>query len=106
MLAARRADHAPMRPAEASGGTQRRLEATMAFTLSRTPGLRPTSLPSRNLLTTTTALLQPRIDGLALQGENAEYALVNPPERFSLDEALEPFDPQRELTQRQRSFTR
>jgi len=31
---------------------------------------------------------------------------VNAPERFSLDEALEAFEPQRELTQGQRSFTR
>src|SRR5688572_16876648 len=51
-------------------------------------------------------LLQARIDGLALQGENAEYALVNAPERFSLDEPLEAFDPQRELPQGQRSLTR
>ena len=36
---------------------------------------------------------KPRIDRLALQGENAEYALMNAPERLSLDEALEAFDP-------------
>ena len=55
---------------------------------------------------TTTARLQPRIDRLALQGEDAEHALVNAPERFSLHEPFEPFDPQRELAQRQRSLTR
>ncbi len=47
-----------------------------------------------------------RIDRLALEGENAENAFVNAPERFSLDEALETFDPQRELPQGQRPLSR
>ena len=51
-------------------------------------------------------LLQPRIDRLALQREDAEHALVNASERLSLDEALESFDAQRELAQRQRSLPR
>ena len=44
-------------------------------------------------------------DRLAFQGENAENALVNPPERFSLHESFEAFDPQRELPKGQRALT-
>ena len=41
--------------------------------------------------------LEPRVDGLALQCQHAEDALVNPPERLAADEPLEPLDAQREL---------
>ena len=51
-------------------------------------------------------LSQTRVDRLALQREHAEHALVDPPQRFALDEPLESFDPQRELAKRQRSFAR
>ena len=61
--------------------------------LSPTPGLDRLSL-------------QPRIDRLALQREDAEHALVHAPERLALHEALEAFDPQRELAQRQRPLPR
>ena len=46
--------------------------------------------------------LQPWIDRLAFQGEDAKHALVNSSERFSPDKPFEPFDPQRELAQSQR----
>ena len=49
---------------------------------------------------------QPRIDRLALQGEDAEHALVDAPERLPLHEPFEPFDSQRELAQSQRSLPR
>lgn len=48
--------------------------------------------------------LQPGVDRLALQGEDAEHALVNPEEGFAGDEALEPLDPEGELADRQRAF--
>ena len=51
-------------------------------------------------------LLQARTDGLALECENTEHALVNTPERFSLHESFEAFDPQRELPKGKRSLTR
>src|SRR4030095_10783968 len=51
-----------------------------------------------------TRRLQPRIDGLAFKVEDAEHALVNAPERFSLNEPLQTFDPQRELSEGQRSL--
>ena len=42
--------------------------------------------------------LQPRIDGLALQREDAEHALMNAPQWFALNESLQTFDTQSELT--------
>src|SRR4051812_28613865 len=45
---------------------------------------------------------QPRIDRLALQGEDGEDALVNPPQGVAGDEALQSLDAERELVQRQR----
>jgi hypothetical protein len=48
--------------------------------------------------------LQLWIDGLTLQRKDATNALVNSSEKFSLDEPFESFNPQRKLTQRQRSF--
>ena len=50
--------------------------------------------------------LEPRVNRLALQSKNPEDAFVNASKRFSLDEALEAFDPQRELPKGKRSFTR
>src|SRR5687768_1816628 len=50
--------------------------------------------------------LQPWIDRLAFQREYAKDALVNASEGLSLDEPFEPFDPQCELAQRQRSLPR
>jgi hypothetical protein len=47
---------------------------------------------------------QPGIDGLALQGEDAEDALVHAPEWFALHETFEPFHPQSELSQSQRTL--
>ena len=43
-----------------------------------------------------------RIDGLALQGQHAEDALVDPAQRLAADETLQRLDPQRELAQGQR----
>ena len=45
--------------------------------------------------------LEPRIDGLALQREDTEHALVHATERFTADESLEPFDTQRKLPKRE-----
>jgi hypothetical protein len=42
--------------------------------------------------------LQPRIYRLALQRQDAKDALVDAPQRLAADEALQCFDPQRELT--------
>src|SRR4051812_19569771 len=41
--------------------------------------------------------LQPRVDRLALEGEDAEDALVDAAERLAADEPLERLDPEREL---------
>jgi hypothetical protein len=41
--------------------------------------------------------LQPRIHGLALEGEDRERALVDAAERLAADEALQALDPDREL---------
>ena len=49
--------------------------------------------------------LESRVNRLALQGEDPEHALVNASERFSLNEALESFDPQRELSKGKGSLT-
>ena len=43
---------------------------------------------------------------VALERQHAEDALVHAPQWLPLDESLEAFDPQCELTQGQRSFTR
>src|SRR5689334_14820643 len=48
--------------------------------------------------------LQPGIDRLALEGQDAEHALVNAPQRLFLHEPFEPFDAQRELSKSQRSL--
>ena len=45
---------------------------------------------------------EPRIDRLALQGEDAEHALVDPAERLPADEPLQPLDPQGELAEGER----
>src|SRR5689334_25257481 len=50
--------------------------------------------------------LEPRIDGLALQREDTEHALVHAPERFTADEPLEPFDTQRKLPKRKPTLGR
>src|SRR5687768_14655514 len=70
---------------------------------SPSPGWRsaadwPPAAPRRRLE------LQPWIDRLAFQREYAKDALVNASEGLSLDEPFEPFDPQCELAQRQRSL--
>src|SRR2546426_4108908 len=54
----------------------------------------------------TTKGSKPRIDGLALQSEDAEHAFVDTPQRLALHEPLEPFDSQRELAQSQRTLSR
>lgn len=43
--------------------------------------------------------LQPRVDGLALEREDAEDALVDAVEGFLLDEAMQGFDAERELAE-------
>lgn len=48
--------------------------------------------------------LQPRINRFAFQGKNTEDTLVDPTEWFPIDESLQPFNPQREFTQRKRTF--
>src|SRR5437763_9280878 len=48
------------------------------------------------------SVLQARIDRLALEGEDAEDALVYPAERLAADEPLERLDPQREFAERER----
>ena len=83
------------------GVTRRRLPAgdTERANLSENDASRPDSRVR-------IGRLEPRIDRLAFQGEDAKHALVNPSERFSLDEPFEPFDPQRELAQSQRPLPR
>ena len=49
-----------------------------------------------------TSPLQPRVHRLALQGQHAEHALVDPPQRLAADEPLQPLDPQGELAEGQR----
>ncbi len=44
---------------------------------------------------------QARVDGLALQRQHAEHALVHPVERLPAHEALERLDPQPELADRE-----
>src|SRR5688500_19483266 len=48
------------------------------------------------------ARLQPWVDGLALQREHGERTLVHAPQRLLAREALQRFDAERELAQRQR----
>ena len=45
---------------------------------------------------------EPRVHRLALQGQDAEDALVDPPQRLPPHEPLQPLDPQGELAQGQR----
>ena len=49
---------------------------------------------------------EPRVDRLALEREDAEDALVDAAERLAAHEALERFDAERELAQRERSLRR
>src|SRR5437667_5165964 len=49
---------------------------------------------------------QPRIDGLAFEGEHAEHALVDAIEGLLADEALERFDAERERVEGGRSSAR
>lgn len=49
-------------------------------------------------------LLQPRIHRLTFHREHTKHALVDPPERLSAYKALQRLNPQRELTQCQRSL--
>src|SRR5262245_33486664 len=48
--------------------------------------------------------LQPRVHRLAFQREDAEDALVDAPEGFPADEALQGFDAEGELAQRERTL--
>ena len=48
--------------------------------------------------------LEPRIDRLAFEGQDAEDAFVNAAKRLAGDESLESFDAERELADRQRSL--
>lgn len=48
---------------------------------------------------------QARIDGLALEGEHAEDALVYAPERVLANEAFETLDAERELADGEGRFT-
>src|ERR1700709_2084704 len=50
--------------------------------------------------------LQPRIDRLALQGQDTEHAFVNAPQGLTAREALQPFDPEGELPQGERALPR
>jgi len=45
------------------------------------------------------------VDGLAFQPEHAEHALVDPPQRLSADEPLEPLDPEREFAMGERPLS-
>src|SRR2546427_4166994 len=49
----------------------------------------------------TQAYSQPRIHWLTLQRQHPEHTLVHPPQRFTANKPLQPFDTQRKLTQRQ-----
>src|SRR5258706_13458870 len=49
-------------------------------------------------------LSEPRIDGLALQGENTKDTFVNTPEWFAFNESLKAFHAQGELTHCERPF--
>ena len=44
------------------------------------------------------ASLQPRVDWLTLESQDAEHALVNPSQRLALNESFQPFDSQCELS--------
>jgi hypothetical protein len=48
--------------------------------------------------------LQPGINRLAFERQDAEDAFVNAPQGLLLDELFEPFDAQRELSESQRSL--
>jgi hypothetical protein len=48
--------------------------------------------------------LKSRIDRFALEREHPEDALVHAPKRLVAHEALEPFDAERKLAQRERTF--
>ena len=48
--------------------------------------------------------LQPRVDGFAFEGENAEDAFVDAVERLERDEAFKCFDAQAELADREGPF--
>ena len=50
--------------------------------------------------------LQARIDWLALQGQDAEDALMDSPQWFMTHKAFQAFDAQRELPQGERALTR
>src|SRR4051794_31554404 len=50
--------------------------------------------------------LQPRVHGLALEGEDAEDALVDAIERLALDEALQRFHAKGELADGERTLGR
>jgi hypothetical protein len=47
-------------------------------------------------------LSQPRIYGLAFQGEDAEDALMHAPQRLPANETLQTFDPKGELSESER----
>ena len=49
-------------------------------------------------------LLQPRVDGLRLEGEDGEDRLVHAPQRLAGDVAVERLEPQRVLAQRERAL--
>jgi hypothetical protein len=81
--------------------------ATVPVQAVPTKGKRtPKARPPRFRATLPERCLQPWIDRFALEREDTKNALVNAPERFSLDEAVEPFDPQRELPKGKRSLSR
>jgi hypothetical protein len=50
------------------------------------------------------APLEPRVDGLALEGEHAEHALVHAAQRLAADEAVERLDAEGEHAQRERAL--
>src|SRR5262249_46741258 len=50
------------------------------------------------------ALLEPRVDRLALEREHTEDTLVHPAQRLAADEALQRLDAERELSDRERAL--
>ena len=50
-----------------------------------------------------TRLLEPWIDWLALKGQDAEDAFVDPPQRLAADESVQALDAEREFAERRGS---
>src|SRR5437660_788050 len=51
-------------------------------------------------------ILEPRINGLAFESQDAENGFMNAAQRFLVDESLQSFDTKRKFAKRQRAFGR